>query len=161
MTSQLINAYTLNPKKLSSAKISFVNFSDRVVNPGHTFPTFLRIGGTVNPAEHLGATTIAVFFDTSVDFSAFYEEPAGTKGDKKLGCSSNTCKVYYTSANGLDTWMNAATVIATGVRDKENDFELLIPLRNVFLPLSSTILFPQRLFVAFCDFNKVSSGVQH
>lgn len=59
---------------LSAAKISYVNFSDQSINYGHRFPTFLRVGGTIKPYEYLGATTIAVFFDDSVDMRAFYYE---------------------------------------------------------------------------------------
>jgi len=50
----------VNSDPLSAAKISYVNFSDRQINYGHRFPTFLRVGGTIKPGEYLGATTVAV-----------------------------------------------------------------------------------------------------
>lgn len=48
------------------------------MNYGHRFPTFLRVGGPVRATEHLFGTSIAVFFDDSVDLRPFYYEYSST-----------------------------------------------------------------------------------
>ncbi|EAR94375.3 eukaryotic aspartyl protease family protein (macronuclear) [Tetrahymena thermophila SB210] len=158
-SAQLINAYTIQLNPLKTSKISYINFSENSINPGHRFPTFLRVGGSIAQTEYLGAPAIAVFFDESVELKPYlnFYNPQG-QAQKDIGCSANNC--YFYNSNGIsgkETWMNYNMVLATGLTDIENDFNLLIPIQNKLY--GSQILMPKRLVVAFCDFSKTSNGV--
>ncbi|KAL4471699.1 hypothetical protein ABPG74_008592 [Tetrahymena malaccensis] len=158
-SAQLINAYTIQLNPLQTSKISYINFSENSINPGHRFPTFLRVGGSIAQTEYLGAPAIAVFFDETVELKPylnFYNPQAQAKKD--IGCSASNC--YFYNSNGIsgqETWMNYNMVLATGLSDIENDFNLLIPIQNKLY--GSSIQMPKRLVVAFCDFSKTSNGV--
>ncbi|KAL4471698.1 hypothetical protein ABPG74_008591 [Tetrahymena malaccensis] len=162
VTAQLINAYTISYNQLQNAKISFVNFSDKTLNPGHKIPTFLRIGGSIMPSEDLQATAIAVFFDQSIEVNWFYDEQGmfGRQTNKQVGCSAGECYLYDAKVvNGYETWMNNAMVLATDLMNIENEFNLLIPVQNVMG--ASSVSFPTRLNIAFCNFNRTSLGVRN
>ncbi|KAL4511931.1 hypothetical protein ABPG72_012776 [Tetrahymena utriculariae] len=158
-SAQLINAYTIQLNPLKTSKISYINFSENSINPGHRFPTFLRVGGSIAQSEYLGAPAIAVFFDETVELKPYlnFYNPQG-QAQKDIGCSASNC--YFYNSNGIsgkETWMNYNMVLATGLSDIKNDFNLLIPIQNK--RYGSQILMPKRLVVAFCDFSKTSNGV--
>ncbi|EAR88266.2 transmembrane protein, putative (macronuclear) [Tetrahymena thermophila SB210] len=160
VSTQLINAYTIQNYRLSNIKVSYINLYSQSSgtiqsNNGFYVPTMLRIGGSILRSESLNLDKIHVFLDENVDASNFMENYSTDQSDHSIGCSQATCQYFANSGAFLssDTWFNQKKIEITNLPNIQNEFNILIPITNLNGKL------PIRLVIAFTSSQNTVFGL--
>ncbi|KAL4476525.1 hypothetical protein ABPG74_010258 [Tetrahymena malaccensis] len=160
VSTQLINAYTIQNYRLSNIKVSYINLYSQnsgtiQSNNGFYVPTMLRIGGSILRSESFNLDKIHVFLDENVDASNFMENYSTDQSDHSIGCSQATCQ-YFANAGAFlssDTWFNQKKIEITNLPNIQNEFNILIPITNLNGKL------PIRLVIAFTNSQNTVFGL--
>ncbi|KAL4473220.1 hypothetical protein ABPG72_015601 [Tetrahymena utriculariae] len=160
VSTQLINAYTIQNYRLSNIKVSYANLYSQSsgtiqANNGFYVPTMLRIGGSILRSESFNLDKIHVFLDENVDATNFMENYSTDQSDHSIGCSQATCQ-YFANAGvflSSDTWFNQKKIEITNLPNIQNEFNILLPITNLNGKL------PIRLVIAFTSSQNTVFGL--